>query len=348
MTDFCRLSKKHSDAEGVRRAVGSATLALLASSVLLLSSCLGQQEVDRRHGAHVERGRTVPPSAYAWYARARHFHRLGQLGLAREAYDAVLDSDPKSGAAWAGLASTYCEEDPQRAEAAFDKGLARAAETLPLHLARGHCELGWGKPAPALSSARAAFLVDPASPEASALLVEALAAVGQRDEATRVQRGQRLYGRTQGQAPPPEATRTQVDRALSRGDFALAEALSLELMTRSTLAARALALGQREYAAAQAALVALAAPADVRAWAVLSLTQGTSAEPPSGVGDLGELVTCLWAEKLGTSVGAPARAAFLKAGGTDAGSTLRAWRADGDPLLAACAARLEAPTSAPP
>jgi len=322
--------------------------ALLAASALLLSSCLGQQEVDRRHGAHVERGRTVSPSAYAWYARARHFHRLGQLGLAREAYDAVLDSDPKSGAAWAGLASTYCEEDPERAEAAFEKGLARAAETLPLHLARGRCELGWGKTAPALSSARLAFLVDPASPEANALLVEALAAVGQRDEATRVQRGQRLYARTQDQATPQSATRTQVDRALSSGDFALAEALSLELMTRSTLSARALALGQREYAAAEAALVALAAPSDVRAWAVLSLTQGIRAEPPGGPGELGELLTCLWAQELRTSVGTAAAAAFLNAGGSDAASTLRAWRIEGDPLLAACAARLEAPTSAPP
>src|SRR6478736_117854 len=331
MIGFCKRCEKRSERRGAMRAS-----ALLAASALLLSSCLGQQEVDRRHGAHVERGRTVSPSAYAWYARARHFHRLGQLGLAREAYDAVLDSDPKSGAAWAGLASTYCEEDPERAEAAFEKGLARAAETLPLHLARGRCELGWGKTAPALSSARLAFLV------------EALAAVGQRDEATRVQRGQRLYARTQDQATPQSATRTQVDRALSSGDFALAEALSLELMTRSTLSARALALGQREYAAAEAALVALAAPSDVRAWAVLSLTQGIRAEPPGGPGELGELLTCLWAQELRTSVGTATAAAFLNAGGSDAASTLRAWRIEGDPLLAACAARLEAPTSAPP
>ena len=325
----------------------TSTIALLAFSMLLVA-CAGARKVERRQGQHVELGRRVSPTAYAWYARARYLHRLGQLELARAAYGAVLGEDPRSGSAFAGLGSSYCSSDPRKANETFSRGLRRAVETVPIYLARGRCELDWGQPELSVKSARLAFARDPSSPEASALLADALTEFGKPAEAARVRRGQKLFAGLDEVAPAAPASPAAVDLALARGDLALAETLALELMPRSTLAVRAFALGRWDFAREQASLVALAAPDDQAAWAVLALTRaeaptpGDEAKrPPEGKAP-DDLASCLWAEHLRAQAGALPAELFLDALALgDADSALQTWGLAGDPLLEACAGRLK-------
>jgi len=345
MTAFWKHSARCSEPrrESRRARPGLLSLALLpvlAWSALCLG-CGGLQKVERRNGDHVEVARSVPPRAYAWYARARYLHRLGEIDLAREAYLAVLDADPRSGAAYAGLGSTYCSSDRDLAERTFSRGLRRADERVPIHLEHGRCQLGWGEAKLAVASARQAFERDPSSPEASVLLVDALTAAGQTAEAARVARGHRLYARALPPPPPGAPSEVAIDRALVQGDFALAEALSLEVMPQSVLAARALALGRRGYAEELAALVTAASPDDATAWTVLALTRGGPVELEHDHAGPSPLATCLWAERLRSDVGLPSAAAYLKAASAAGTAAVpRSWQEAGDALLEACSQRL--------
>jgi hypothetical protein len=344
MIGFWKHSAKPSERSG-RRTTSQTSFVLLCLFVL---GCSSPQKIERRQGDRIERGRRVPPRAYAWYARARYLHRAGELELARDAYEAVLAEDPSSGAAFAGLGSTYCSDDEERAQATFSRGLRRAVESLPIYLARGRCELAWGQSSQALASARQAFARNPTSSEANALLVDALAASGAAEEAARVARGQKLYARQGESSPPVMATQAAVDLALAREDYALAESLSLELMSKSELSARAFALGKWDFAEEQAALISAAAPDDQQAWAVLALTRNDAMRglPADGAAP-GELISCLWTEHLRAAVGLiPSELFLIALGFGGATATMQRWSIATDPLLSACAERLRRASSA--
>lgn len=329
-------------------------LAVVASTAALaLTACGSAQKVERRSGDHVEVGRGVPSRAYAWYARARYLHRIGELELAEHAYREVLSLDPKSGAAYAGLGAVHCAASREQAGETFARGRRRADEKVPVQVAQGRCELFWGEAERAIASARQAFVREPASPEVNALLVDALRSAGKDAEATRFERAQWLYGGTKPPRSPSMPTRAAVDRALQSGDLPLAEALSLETMTQSELAVRALAFGHVEFARELAGLIALAAPDDRTAVLVLTLTRGASEEgaPPSEISDADApapdapaphaLGLCLLAEHVRSHLGQEATGTYLTAVGPGAvPATLGAWKDAGDPLLAACARRL--------
>ena len=316
-------------------------LALLASLAgLVLAGCGGAQKVERRSGDHVELGRGVPSRAYAWYARARSFHRSGELELAERAYREVLSLDPKSGAAYAGLGAVHCVASREQAGETFAQGLRRADEKVPVHLAQGRCELFWGEAERATASARRAFAREPASPEVSALLIDALRSSGKDAEAARYERAQWLYGGSRPVKSTAPPTRAAVDRALESGDLPLAEALSLETMTESQLALRAFALGHVEFARELSSIVALAAPSDRTALLVLELTQSSSegVTPPGEAPPLDDLGLCLLAEHLLARVGREAARTLLDAAGTEAAPViLQAWQRAEDPLLTTCA-----------
>jgi len=324
------------------------------ASALTLPSCGGlQKKVERRRDQQIEVGRRVSGVAYAWYARARFLHRQGELVLAREAYREALDADPRSGAAYAGLGASYCETERTMASETFARGLRKADETLPIYLARGRCELLWGEPAQALVTAEQAFSLEPAAPETSALLVDALASTGRLAQAQRVERAQRMFAGLGKTTIEAEAGTAAVDSALRRGDLARAEALSLEVMPASHFAARALALGHVEYAAEQAALVFAAAPNDRTAWAVLLLTRPAATPPEPDGPPPDELALCLLGERVRTEAGLLAAEAYLRAAGPASPELdLGDWRTADDPLLVHCANRLlpstVRPTSARP
>lgn len=321
-------------------------------AALALTACGSAQKVQRRSGDHVEVGRGVPSRAYAWYARARYLHRLGELELAEHAYREVLSLDPKSGAAYAGLGAVQCAASREQARETFARGRKRADEKVPVQVAQGRCELFWGEAERALASARQAFARAPASPEVNALLVDALRSAGKHAEATRFERAQWLYGGTRPPRSPSMPTRAAVDRALQSGDLPLAEALSLETMTQSELAVRALAFGHVEFARELARLIAFAAPDDRTALLVLTLTHASEeGVPPSETSEpdaltpdapaLDTLGLCLLAEHVRSHLGQEATGTYLTAlGPGPAPATLGAWQGAGDPLLAACARRL--------
>lgn len=315
-------------------------LALVAA--LMLTACSGSQKIERRAGAHVESGRKVPSSAYAWYARARALHRQGELELAEHAYQKVLALDARSGAAYAGLGAAHCATSRERARGTFARGLRRADEKVPIHLAQGRCELRWGEAERALEAARRAFARAPAAPEVSALLVDALRSASQGAEAARVERAYLLYARSQPPRVAPAPDRRAVDRALERGNLVLAEALSLEAMSQGELALRALALGHVAFARELAQLIVLAAPTDGTAHLVLALAGEDAGVPLGDLSPPHPLGLCLLAERLRSHVGADAAAAYLEVAAPAARAP---WQNAEDPLLAECARRL--PNSRP-
>ncbi len=317
-------------------------LALILFVLGATTSCSGKQTIERRWGATVQRERAVPQEGYGWYARAVFLEGQGHLELARQAYERARGADPRSGAAWAGLASTFCQQDPERARRLFQAGLRRSAERAPLYGARARCRLSWGKPTAALSDAQKALSLEPTWADASELTAEALEQLGRRDRAHVIRRALKLY---QGGTPPPPRPRrpsiSDVDRALRTGDLSRAQTLAAGQLLPGALAARALALQKPELARKQARLVSRAAPNNGSAFFVLAiiseapdLTPGVKPLTPPPT----DLTICLFTQHLARYLGQPlAMHWLLKFTSEDSASLLSQWRQASDPLLRRCA-----------
>ncbi len=79
-------------------------------------------------------------------AQALQSYRTGKFDAAIEEYQAVLQQDPKSSEAYAGLARTYLKQD--KVQAAFDiadKGITAAPDSLAVHTALGEVYFRQGK-----------------------------------------------------------------------------------------------------------------------------------------------------------------------------------------------------------
>lgn len=317
---------------------------------LLAFGCAAGQDIERRRGARVERGREVPEVAYAWYARGTYLEREGDLELARIAYEHAIDADPKSGAAWAGLGRVHCHFDRALAEATLARGLRRASEHVPLLLAQAECLLGWGEPEKAVTSAESALHLDPLYPQASDVLGRALEAAGKQEEAGRVRAGAKLYFEPSVALAVPAGARSTdtesfslaaVDEALGREDLSRARTLALELMSPAELALRALALEKPALAREQALLVVRADPLDVTAGVVLTLLEPFEVPAPPIGFVVSPLLACVVAERIALTAGAELGLRFARALEEPShGGGWADWVASRDPLLARCALRL--------
>lgn len=280
-------------------------------------------------------GRVVPPEAYAAYAAGIEYEAAGQKVAARDSYDEARRLDPESGAAWAALGRVTCAEAPESALRTFADGLERAAERLPIWIARATCLTEHGELERALLDARMALGVAPAMPRLTELHANILERMGRTEEAAASRRALDFYLRGDSSQREVTSDVTSVDQALARGDFAAAERLSVGLLSSGELALRALTLGQTEHARALAALVLAAEPSNADAAVVLLVSGGAprntelAAETPA-FGPLSPLGACLLEEY----VGARFSAARWHPEPTPETAELAT-----DPLLASCRSR---------
>lgn len=299
--------------------------------------------MTRRDGEALIEGRAIPAAAYAWYAQGVFFKQQGRVAEARYCFDQARRQDPRSGAAWAALGSSYCTEDPEAAGRLFTRGLRRADEKAVLYVARGHCALSQGRLAEAVSDAEQALAHAPRWSDGSLLLAKALRQRGDEVAAQQVETALWLYLR---KAPPRAVERplvVQIDEALARGDLARAQTLAAGEVPAGELATRALALEESGLALEQARLVHAASPGDPAARIVLALLapeeltglDGASRlqpQPPS------PLALCLFAQRLTVAVGQTTARAWLAS--WEALEAAAEWRTSSDPLLSTCAERL--------
>jgi tetratricopeptide (TPR) repeat protein len=334
----------------VRRSSAPLTPLLIAAGLL---GCAARPEVLRARDGEKERGREVPALGYAWYARGVSLRAAGRLDEARVAFDAARRADPASGAAWAALAESYCEEEPGHAEELFEQGLRRAAEAAPLHASRARCRLASGDAKGALPDARTALALDPRWPVGTELAADALEHLGEGEAALRLRAGYELFMALRSPGAPErseaaprlaESDLGRVDEALARRDLLEARAAALGVVSPGELAVRALLAERRVEAREQALLVAEADPRDPDARAVMTMlgdVRGTAAAEPLDAGRWpSPLARCAVAEHLLRAVGPDASEAWLRACGGAEGER-GAWLGSSDKLLAACAERLE-------
>lgn len=302
------MSTRSAQAPRYRQRLGHFSKLCALSIVLLALGCGSGPMVERQRHGIVETSRVVSPAAYAWYGRAIRYVRLGDTENARRAFKRVLDLDPRSGAAWAGLAKTHCAASPERARALFEQGLDNAAEKAPVHLGIAQCSLLWGEPDLAVQSARHALLLDPWSPEATTLLVAGLDAMGETEEASRISRAGELF---LGESPSQEeSAEDAVALALALENLALARQFAAGHLPSGELAALAYYLGKDDLAKEQADFVLSADPNNADAWLVRAMLRPELADIPSAVplAEASPMAVCLLARHLERHAGEePAR-----------------------------------------
>lgn len=295
---------------------------LILVSFALAVGCGAGSTVERKREGIVEKGRVIDPTAYAWYARAVHLVAQGEIEEARYAYGRVLDVDDQSGAAWAGLARTYCATRPQKARQLFERGLQSAAETAPLHLRRAECALLWGDADLAVESGRIALQSDPWAKGASEALAAGLRLQGKPAEAARVERASELFfGRPSSFRHSPEA---EISAALSTGDLRRARQKAAGYVSSGELAALAYSLGRNAMANDQAHFVLDADPDNADAWLILTMLGDAPDETLAEVAlaTASDLTLCLFARHLHRHAGKHAALQFLEVFRNEAGSSL--------------------------
>ncbi len=306
--------------------------------LLVCSACSAPAIIDRVDHGRIWAGRSVPPEAYAWYARGLRLEHEGKLGEAASAFDEAVHADPRSGSAWGALGRIHCKAAPERAFEIWARGLEAADERLPILLARGRCYLVRHEPAQTQRDAVAAVALVPESVEASRLLEASFRELGQSERAQAVglalkqfQSARRCGFNAWSELAASEPTVAEVDAAIDTGDLEQARRRAAGLVTPGALALRALARGWPELARTQAELVLTVDPDEVDAGLALWLGRRIPAvamgelpkrpadapeeptDPPAGrPSTLGVL---LFAEYLGRAVGHDAARLFLTRAG---------------------------------
>ena len=129
-------------------------------------------------------GRPVSETAYATYAYGALAEARGDLGLAERYYRAASEEDPESPEVWTRLGAVRCAQGLPSTDAVFARAADLDDEYAPLHQEIARCSLA-KDPERALSEARRAVALDPASDASTELVIDALERLGRRDEARR-------------------------------------------------------------------------------------------------------------------------------------------------------------------
>ncbi|MEZ4442499.1 MAG: tetratricopeptide repeat protein [Polyangiaceae bacterium] len=279
-------------------------LSLLAA-LATVWGCHGHEVVRVVDGVEIP-GRYVADTAYAAYGLGAEWEARGRDEDALRAFVRVIEEDPKSVEAMTRAAAILCRlDEPARADRLFAAAEDRDADYEPLWRRRAECAERRGDAEAAVGFARRAVAADPERVATVLLLVAALRASGEADEAwawlseltqssphdlavwravaetkepSLVAWRREAAARTaaleerQGADPPPPGPWDRVDAALLAGDLAGARvaARSAHLDLRR-LAARALALGRPTLAVEEARLRVGADPRDADARAALAL-----------------------------------------------------------------------------
>jgi Tfp pilus assembly protein PilF len=341
---------------------GAAIAALVLAMAPAIAGCLRPEVVRVVDGEEIP-GDFVTPDAYASYARAAIAEREGRLSDAARDY-ARAAGDSGDPAAYARLGATLCAMGHvEAAQDAFADGLARDERAAVVLRERARCALSKGDADLAITSAREAVRLDPGDHQSVDVLAQALAEGGRAADARVLLAEARARGlavRSDVDAPGADVRRAQrgataggaaldstlarpgsdlapalrtarpalaeVDAALARGDLEAAALRATEArLGRADLAARALALGHRAFAADVARRVLAADPSSATAWCVAVASDDAAASDaalrdrlaklPSGAPS--GLASLLYAEVLLRRGGPDAVAPWVAAGSLD-------------------------------
>jgi len=293
---------------------------LIALAIALLPGCASSRSITRRNGSTVQKGRFIPPEAYAWYARGLHEERNRDFAKAEHSFLSVLSHDEHSGAAWAGLIRLRCDDGGEKLIDVHRGGTEVGDRPALAHEAMAQCLLQRSASTTderekkkllrrAVSSAKKAMRAEPASLAAHQILVDTLRAGGKEREALQHVRSFRLFTHSRQARPVPEPS---VDDLLRKSDLTEARSRATGAHSPGELAARALALGKIELAKEQATLVVRAAPGDADSVAVLHLLgHDQQGKPSYAANSLSLVAAVLVSRQLKRIVGADAARNFL-------------------------------------